>query len=382
VRFLPTGPCRASSQGSTAVTVQGVGTNAEPAHALLFPYLLIRDRLPLGPFEIISRGALTDEDFASDQVKKDVQGLLKMYEMRGSMGDRFGCVVRSRDGKIGDQGDPGDMRPVRRAVVAALLDRNPPETAKEDAQGWNVSTSDNALVYLHQLDGTGDVAVQYGRMVELTVMGLTIGAEHSEIHAPSEVHAPFLAPDPDDVYLDALYTVLTAGNPEARRLGRAIDWLDLAWRNTTSIDDDTRIVAIYSGFEVLLEEEGVEALGSALSTLLDATAPKVARPIPNRPPGRRSDIRPRDVTDLEWWFTFFAFLRHDISHGYEILPRQYEWNDRSQLFLGETRLRETIKKTVANAGHPMAALDPFERIAVKFGELILEDDADPPVGAA
>jgi hypothetical protein len=27
---------------------------------------------------------------------------------------------------------------------------------------------------------------------------------------------------------------------EARRLGRAIDWLDLAWRTTTSIDDDTR----------------------------------------------------------------------------------------------------------------------------------------------
>jgi len=63
--------------------------------------------------------------------------------------------------------------------------------------------------------------------------------------------------------------VLTSGALEAGRIGRAIDWLDLAWRNTTSLDDDTRILAIYSGFEVLLGEEGAEALGVALSDLLE-----------------------------------------------------------------------------------------------------------------
>ena len=236
----------------------------ESAHALLFPYLWIRERMEVGPYQAISREALVKDDFASTQIETDVHGLLKMYEMRGSMADRFGCVVRRSDGKVGDRFDRNEMRPIRRAIVVALLDRVPEIGQKQNTQGWHVPTSDNALVYLHQLDGSGYVAVDYGRMVELTVSGLRIGEEHSRIHSPSELHAPFLGPDPDDVYLDALYTELTAGTAEARRLGRAADWLDLAWRNTTSIDDDTRILAIYSGFEVLLAEEGAAALGRAL----------------------------------------------------------------------------------------------------------------------
>jgi hypothetical protein len=348
----------------------------EPAHALLFPYLWVRDRIVAGPYEIISRGALTDGDFASEQVKQDVEGLLKMYEMRGSMANRFGSIVRPREGKIGDRLERDEMRPLRRAVVASLLDRNPPAIRhNEDTQGWHVSTSDNALVYLHQLDGSGRVAVQYGRMVELTVTGLTIGEERSRVHAPSELHAPFLGPDPDDVYLDALYKLLTAGTPAARRLGRTIDLLDLAWRNTTSIDDETRIGAIYSGFEVLLAEDGAPALARALSTLLEPAAPTAIRPIPNRPRGRRSDIQPREVTDLEWWFLFFGFLRHDITHGVDVSSRQHKWNDHAHLFLGETRLRQAIKTVVADAGHPTVLLDPFERIAVKFADVIASDAA-------
>jgi hypothetical protein len=345
-----------------------------PAHALLFPYLWVSDRLAVGSYEIIPRGALVAEDFLSQWIGKDVQGLLKMYEMRGTLADRFGCVVRRSDCKIGDRFGREEMRPLRRAVVAALLDRNPPDIGtNENSPGWHVSTSDNALIYLHQLDGSGHVAVQYGRMVELTVAGLTIGEEHSRIHAPSQLVASFLAPGPDAVYLDALYAVLMAGTPESRRLGRAIDWLDIAWRNTTSIDDDTRVVAIYSGFEVLLDEEGADALGAALSALLEPGAGKTKQPIPIRSRGRRSDIRPRDVSDLEWWFTFFAFLRHDITHGNEVSPRRHEWNKQSHLFLGESRLRQAIKQSVADAGFPAVLLDPFERVAQALAESLLDE---------
>ena len=336
----------------------------EPAHALLFPYLWIRDRIQVGPYELVSRNVFADEDFATPQIRRDVEGLLKMYEMRGSMADRFGTVVRHRDGKVGDRFNRREMRPLHLAVVAALLDRGPPEIGKkEDTQGWHVATSDNGLIYLHQLDGSGRVAVQYGRMVELTVIGLTIGAENSQIHAPSELHAPVLGSDPDPVYVEALYAEMTTGTHAARRLGRAIDWLDLAWRNTTSINDDTRIVGIYNGFEVLLGGGGALELAGALSQLLEPGAAKTTRPVPKLPKaGGRSSFTPRELTDLEWWFVWFGFIRHDITHGHEISPRQYEWNDQSQLFLGETRLRQAIKQMVADAGHPDVMLDPFERI--------------------
>lgn len=346
----------------------------EPAHALLFPYLWIRNRITVGPYELISRNTLTDDDFVSAQVKTDVEGLLTMYEMRGSMANRFGTIVRRREGKIGDRFQRSEMKPLHRVVVAALLDPIPLVGKNEEStEGWSIPTSDNALIFLHQLDGSGYVAVEYGRMVSTMIGGLRIGEEHSRIHAPSELHAPFLGGDPDPVYAAALYTELTGGTAEARRLGRAIEWLDLAWRNTTSIDDDTRISAIYNGVEVLLNREGAFALGTALSELLEPGATKTTRPIPKLRQGDRATFQPRDVTDLTFWFVFFGFLRHDITHGEVIPRRQYEWNDQSHLFLGESHLRRAIKHTVANAGHPAVLLDPFERITQKYAALIIED---------
>lgn len=349
----------------------------EPGHALLFPYLWIRDRLQVGPYELVSKNVVTADDYAQPWIERDVTGLLEMYEMRGSMSDRFGTLVRRLNGKIGDRFERSEMKPLHRAVTGALLDRNPLEIGKkEDTQGWHVVTSDNALVYLHQLDGSGHVAVHYGRMVETLVGGLTIGEEDSRIHAPSELHVPFLGSDPDDVYADALYTQLTVDTSAARRLGRAIDWLDLAWRNTTSIDDDTRISAIYNGFEVLLNRDGALGIGAALAGLLEPSADKTTRPIPKLRQGERASFQPRDITDLEWWFAWFAFLRHDITHGEEVSPRQYEWNDQSHLFLGETRLRQAIKQTVADAGHPTVLLDPFERITHKYAAQLIEETAN------
>ena len=342
---------------------------AEPAHALLFPYLWIRDRIEVGPYELVARNVLADGDFISPQLKTDVEGLLKMYELRVSMGNHVGTVVRRREGRIGDHFGRSEMKPLRRAVVAALLDPIPTALGRqEDTQGGGIPTSDNALIYLHQLDGSGHVAVQYGRMVTTMVGGLTIGEEHSQIHPPSELHTTLFGPDPDRDYVQALYTELTSGTAESRRLGRAIDWLDLAWRNTNSIDDETRIGAIYNAFEVLLAREGALEIGAALSHLLEPGAATILRPVPKR----NRAIEPRDFTDLQWWFAFFAFLRHDITHGAEISPRQYEWNDQSQLFLSESRLRQAIKQTVANAGHPTVLFDPFERISQLIAPLLEE----------
>ena len=349
---------------------------AEAAHVLLFPYLCIRDRLEVGPYELISRRVLAKHDFAVPQLEAEVQGLLEMYELRSSVAKSFGTVVRRRCGAIGERFERWEMTLLRRTVVAALLDPIPRafrETA--DAQGWSIPSSDNAIIYLHQLDGSGHVAIDYGRMVRTLTGGLTIGDEHSRIHAPSELHAPFLSPDPDPVYLAALYAELTAAGSQSRRLGRAIEWLDLAWRNTTSIDDDTRVVAIYGGFEVLLGKNGALELGVALADLLTPGAVKTMQRIPRRRQGRRADLQLRSISETEWWFLFFALLRHDITHGEAIPARQHEWNDRSHLFLGESYLRQAIKQTVANGGHPAVLLDPLERIAQEYAAVIAQDGA-------
>jgi len=358
--------------------------SSRSADLFVFPYLAIRERLNVGPFEIIPRHALVDDDFAAPWIREHAQGLLAMYGIRTSMADRFGCIVRRTGQAIGDSLDPGEMRPLRRAVVGALLDGNPSNIGLEkDSDGWSVTTSDNALIYLHRLDGSGHVAVSYGRMVETLTTGLKIGEEYSRVHPPSELHTPFLSPGLDKEYVSALYDVVSPATPQARRLGRAIDWLDLAWRNTVSIDDETRIVAIYSGFETLLNREGAAQMASALSELVEPQpVSKTLRPIPRQArEGQRASYRPLQVSDLEWWFMFFAFLRHDISHGLEVQPRQDEWNDQSHLFLGEAWLRHAIKRTVADAGYPRVLLDPFERVVRKFLEAQVEELDETPDSA-
>src|SRR5262245_11928290 len=112
---------------------------AEPAHAVLFPYLWIRGRIQVGQYELVSRNVLVEEDFLSPWLKTAVEGLLSMYELRVSMGNRVGTVVRRIEGRIGDRFDVSEMKPLRRAVVAALLDPTPAAIGRqEDTPGWSI----------------------------------------------------------------------------------------------------------------------------------------------------------------------------------------------------------------------------------------------------
>jgi hypothetical protein len=69
----------------------------EPAIVGLFPYLLIAGRMQIGPYELISKAALTEGDFLAPWIDEQTRQLLRMYELRGSMGNRFGTVVRRSD---------------------------------------------------------------------------------------------------------------------------------------------------------------------------------------------------------------------------------------------------------------------------------------------
>jgi hypothetical protein len=62
------------------------------------------------------------------------------------------------------------------------------------------------------------------------------------------------------------------GDPSSRPYGNGValwfeidDWLDLSWRNTTSITEEMRIMTLKAGFEVLLDSEQVDVLLDRLS---------------------------------------------------------------------------------------------------------------------
>lgn len=210
---------------------------------LLFPYLPLTELVRLGPWELIPLAAIAETEAVAPWVPDVLPQLLELYRTPDADRTAVGCIAKLRTDPVGTPTDPALHRPLHRTIVAALLDGNP-DGPSEKREGWAVATSDNALMYGHKLGPDGYIAVRYGAMVQALVRGLQVGTDYSQIRPPSELHVPFMHPPIDDVYAASLLEELSKGIDEARRLGGAIDWLDIAWRNTASIDEDTRIIAL------------------------------------------------------------------------------------------------------------------------------------------
>lgn len=90
-------------------------------------------------------------------------GLLDLYKLRSGHWDAVGCFARRTDGRLGDALEIDDLRRLHSAVCAALLDSNPSLAEKD--KGHQAATSDNALLYIHGVDPSGSVWVNYGVMV-------------------------------------------------------------------------------------------------------------------------------------------------------------------------------------------------------------------------
>jgi hypothetical protein len=167
--------------------------------------------------------------------------------------------------------------------------------------------------------------------------------------------------DLDLEYGSALYRLLTEDSASARRLGRAIDWLDVAWRNSDALDLNLRVAALHSGHETLLDVSAdYKAAARALSDLLEpANVERHTRPGWANRQGRSVED---EVSDLEWWFIQFAFLRNAILHGDEITTEHHHDElGRVHLWVAEETLRRAIRETVAAAGWPDLRLEVTRR---------------------
>lgn len=336
------------------------------ADVLIFPYLPLPHPIDVGPFRIIPKREIADALAVEPWILKAASGLLQLYALPDTDPDlarRFGCVVASKTEGIGGAIDRTHLPLLNRAVLTASLDENP-RTRGGGGGGEEVLTSDNALLYVHPVDSEGRVTVEYGFMSRLLVAGLQIGSNHALIGVPPELRLPLFAPEPDGEYANAVYDLLgRRGDVRAQRLGLAIDWLDIAWRNTRSIDKDVRIVGLRAGFEALLGvRDDFKAERKKLSTLLEPhDAPAELHTYPNA----KGDPVTERLTDVSWWFTSFCDLRNRIMHGTIVPSADYLFSGEHHVMLGERRLRDAIKHMVALAGHPEVLQTRLERVVMR-----------------
>ena len=357
---------RAFHVGPPGVLMSTVGPaldNPRVVSVILAPYLRVGSApLQIGQWEAIPAGHLQRNQAASDLAFDQARGLLDLYQRSRRVPGGYGVFFRRGHRLVGEDFRTKGLSTLRRVILVALLDRNPSDIAGDDTinAGHQAWTSDNVDVIGHYIQPEGYVAARYGMMTQQLVGGLKVGDEHSEIAPPIEMPFPMMGATPDAFYCGALWDVLTRDTDEVRRLTAAIDWLDLAWRNTPSTTHDVRILILKSAFEALLGHgDQLRHQRPALSALMD-------KPNARRRPRAWTDHHgqpqgPVDMTDLEWWFTRFTFLRNAIAHGRHPTRREIRHGKHWQLWIAEYRLRQAIKEVVAQHGHPLVRMNAFDR---------------------
>lgn len=336
------------------------------------PYLPMRERHEIDGWVLVPAADLGDGDVANELAAKVAPGLVRLYALENE-GTTLGAFAYRAGVGIGGEIDGVDVRLMHRALAIAVLDANPDPPKRGDGGDGNEAhramTSDNALVYGHRIGSDGWVAAEYGAMIRTLSGGYNVFDEDSMRFRPAtDLHVPSWPRDLDGELAAAVHRCIAPDSDEARRLERTIGWLDLAWRNADAITLDLRVPAVRSGFEVLFDvdpalDATVEIRG-ALSRLLDETdATRTARQWPNR---KRKLRDPEDLTELEWWWMRFTFLRNAIAHGGALTNELYEHDGYSHLDLGVHRLKEAIKATVIAQGYPELELTPHERVLYRI----------------
>jgi hypothetical protein len=348
---------------------------------VLAPYLPLRKTADIGPYRLTPFRLSEQLDFLSEGIRADTQLLIGAYRIEQST---LGAVVVKRDRPIGEDIVPEDVWPLHRALLLGVLESNPdrpddPGHEPEDLNaGHKMATAESALVYGHPVRGDGTFATQTGFMApSLAVHGRVRPGDQVRIAPPGELPAPILAKDLDSEYASAALAVMTKDDETGRRVGRAADWLDMSWQNTTTVGHDVRILALRCGFDVLLSatDRGDETrqIRASLSSLLD---PSDAERTP-RTWHEHGTERKADLTDLEWWFQQFTLLRNAIAHGHLVTAAQRRAEDgRLHLLVGERTLRAAIKRTIARGGYPFVEDDLFGRLLPRYLEERKAEDKD------
>jgi len=348
-----------------------------PSDVWIAPYLRLSDRTRVGPWQLIPSEALEVADCTSQHAFDQVHGLLELYRRPHGIHQGFGCFLRRGAAQVGASYRDRHLSSFRRAFLLSALDVNvtPWRGSTDDPNwGWRTRTSDALFLVWHRIDPGGWVSARTGAIISTLHGGLRIGVDEqdglppSEIAPPLEQPFPFMARSPDVEHAEAVFELLETRNGRAQRLAAAIDWLDLAWRNTTSTSEGMRIVLLKVGFEALLAVgNSLPAQRAALAGLLGRDACRRRERTPLNRFGQPRE--PERMTDVEWWFSRFTWLRNAIAHGgRELTPRDWKHGRATHFWLGDHWLRTAIRAEVADAsGRPyLREADPFARVAARF----------------
>jgi hypothetical protein len=347
-----------AAEGTSRVYCDALAMPPEKVYVVYAPYLPLNERVQVGAWELIPRADLRESDAMDDRAAKWASGFADLFDLREPLRP-FGAFARQRDGLVGDDiADSIYVDNLARTLLVTVLDSNQSALTPSDERDPNAShsarTSENAFLGVNGISYEGGwTATRVGSAIPLVDLAVPVDPDAEmprlpKFPAPAGLPLPSMERSFDQKYAQAAWDSLSRATDAARRIGRAIEWLGLAWLNATGVAPDLRIPAIHAGFETLFDTDEVKVIAHRLACVLEDGTTRTRRERVHPATGK---LWSEELSEVEWWFYDFSFLRNDLMHGR--IPTRGAWlhDDRGHVSLGESYLRRAIKCVIGLDGH-------------------------------
>jgi hypothetical protein len=92
----------------------------------LAPYPPLRDQTSVGPWQLIPFAEFKQRHARGREVYREARELATAYKVNDASWMPLGGIIAPNGGRVGDAIPRELLRPLRHALVAALIDSNPP----------------------------------------------------------------------------------------------------------------------------------------------------------------------------------------------------------------------------------------------------------------
>lgn len=331
----------------------------EKVYVVYAPYLPLNERVLVGPWELIPKADLRESDAIDSQTAKWARGFADLFDLREPLRP-FGAFVHQHDRLVGDGiEDLIQVDSLARTLLLTVLDSNQsaltPSDERDPNAGHSARTAENAFLGVNGISYDGGwTATTFGSAIPVEDLAVPVDPDAdmprlSKIPAPAGLLLPSMERPFNQQYAQATWDSLSRNTDASRRIGRAIEWLGLAWLNATGVAADLRIPAIHAGFETLFDSDDVKVIARRLAVVLEDGTTRMRRERVHPATGK---LWSEELSDVEWWFFDFSFLRNDLMHGRVPVREAWRHDGRGHVSLGESYLRCAIKCVIGLDGHP------------------------------